>query len=126
VILQPAETDFWGTFYRSKLESLRRKARKLDRIECGRILRQIHIKGFLIVQTRLLRGIALEMGRGSHVLKLAVLECERLQDHLAPAVFDRTGGYLQLLHKAFTHVTTHASTLLHPQITVPPSLSFTG
>lgn len=66
------------------------------------------------------------MARRNHVLKLAVLECERLQDHLAPAVFERTGGYLQLLQKAFTHVVTNASTLLHPQITAPPSLSFTG
>lgn len=59
-------------------------------------------------------------------LKLAVLECERLQDHLAPAVFERTGGYLQLLQKAFAHVIARSSTLLQPQITVPPNLSFTG
>lgn len=59
-------------------------------------------------------------------MQLAVLECERLQDHLAPAVYASTGGYLQLLQKAFNHVLANASTILHPQITVPPSLSFTG
>lgn len=64
------------------------------------------------------------MGRSG--MKLAVLECERLQDHLAPAVFHRTGGYLQLLQNAFAHVVSHASTTLHPQITVPPTVSFTG
>jgi hypothetical protein len=67
-----------------------------------------------------------EEAMGRSVMKLAVLECERLQDHLAPAVFHRTGGYLQLLQNAFAHVVSHASTILHPQITVPPSLSFTG
>lgn len=65
-----------------------------------------------------------DMGR--RVMQLAVLECERLQDHLAPAVYASTGGYLQLLQKAFNHVLANASTILHPQITVPPSLSFTG
>ncbi|KAG0610185.1 hypothetical protein M758_7G044600 [Ceratodon purpureus] len=63
---------------------------------------------------------------GRRVMKLAVLECERLQEHVAPAVFHRTGGYLQLLENAFAHVVSHASTILHPQINVPPSLSFTG
>lgn len=65
------------------------------------------------------------MGNG-RTLKVAVLECERLQEHLAPAVFARTGGYLQLLQQAFTHVYAHASSILHPQINVPPQLSFTG
>lgn len=65
------------------------------------------------------------MGNG-RTLKVAVLECERLQEHLAPAVYARTGGYLQLLQQAFTHVYAHASSILHPQINVPPQLSFTG
>lgn len=64
-----------------------------------------------------------EMGRS---IKLAVLECERLQDYLPAAVYARTGGYLQLLQSAFAHVLTHASSILQPQISVPPSVSFTG
>lgn len=67
----------------------------------------------------------IDMGNG-RTLKVAVLECERLQEHLAPAVYARTGGYLQLLQQAFTHVYAHASSILHPQINVPPKVSFTG
>lgn len=36
-------------------------------------------------------------------LRVALFECERLQEHLAPKVYERTGGYLTLLQNAFLH-----------------------
>ncbi|KAL2628654.1 hypothetical protein R1flu_013340 [Riccia fluitans] len=36
-------------------------------------------------------------------LKVALFECERFQDHLAPTVFNRTGGYFSLLQRAFDY-----------------------
>jgi hypothetical protein len=68
-------------------------------------------------------------------LRLAVFECENLQEHLRPSVFERTGGYLQLLQSAFTHVLHNSSSLQlrsdcisahHPPPPHPSSLSLTG
>ncbi|CAM6100486.1 unnamed protein product [Calypogeia fissa] len=36
-------------------------------------------------------------------LRVALFECEKLQEHLAPKVYERTGGYLTLLQNAFHH-----------------------
>ncbi|KAL3701759.1 hypothetical protein R1sor_019781 [Riccia sorocarpa] len=36
-------------------------------------------------------------------LRVALFQCERLEDHLAPSVFLRTGGYCHLLQRAFDH-----------------------
>jgi len=44
-------------------------------------------------------------------LRVAVFECEKLQEHLRPSVYERTGGYLQLLQSAFTHVLDNSSSL---------------
>lgn len=66
-------------------------------------------------------------------LRVAVFECEKLQEHLRPSVYERTGGYLQLLQGAFAHVLDNSSSLQlrsdcmiahHPPY--PSSLSLTG
>jgi hypothetical protein len=66
-------------------------------------------------------------------LRLAVFECEKLQEHLRPSVYERTGGYLQLLQRAFTHVLDNSSSLqlrsdcmIAHQPPHPSSLSLTG
>lgn len=61
-----------------------------------------------------------EMGRGS--LKLAVLECDQLQNYLG----GNSDGYSKLLQTAFNQVLKNAARVLHPQMTVPPTLSFTA
>lgn len=37
-------------------------------------------------------------------LKIALLNCERLIDHLPAPVYNKTGGYFELLQKTFDHV----------------------
>ncbi|KAH9568767.1 hypothetical protein CY35_03G094600 [Sphagnum magellanicum] len=66
-------------------------------------------------------------------LRVAVFEREKLQEHLRPSVYERTGGYLQLLQSAFTHVLDNSSSLqLRSDCTIshhppyPSSLSLTG
>eukprot|EP00897_Mesotaenium_endlicherianum_P010333 jgi/Mesen1/9328/ME000061S08773 len=42
-------------------------------------------------------------------LKIALLKCEQLSEHLPPAVYAKTGGYLELLQRTFDHVCEPAS-----------------
>lgn len=49
-------------------------------------------------------------------LRVALFECERLEEHLAPSVFKRTGGYATLLQRAFDHFSTSSESSSLPSI----------
>ncbi|KAG0560015.1 hypothetical protein KC19_10G147500 [Ceratodon purpureus] len=65
---------------------------------------------------------------GTNAKKLAVFECDRLQDLVGngDGGSNAGAGYVQLLQKVADHVRAHASKISLGQINAPPALTFTG